>query len=185
MHSKHRLILATAIIFLFVAILPSQAAVYKHVDEQGNVSYSDVPSKKDEKPVKVEEPMTFTPDPATRSSSSSETEKKPAEKPVEYQSLSIISPANDAAVRSNSGDVTIQLSLAPELQRKHYIIVILDGAKVHEGSSTSVTLTNLDRGTHTISAQVQDAREKTLLASDPISFHLQRAAVGRPTAGPR
>ena len=123
--------------------------------------------------------MTFTPDPATQSSSSSETEKKPAEKPVEYQSFTIMSPANDEAVRSNSGDVTIQLSLLPELQKKHYIIVILDGAKVHEGSSTSVTLTNLDRGTHTISAQVQDARENTLLASDPITFHLQRAAVGR------
>jgi len=52
---------------------------------------------------------------------------------------------------------------------------VLDGSRV-EGLSptaTSATLDNLDRGEHTLAAQVSDATGNTLITSAPVTFYVR------------
>ena len=162
---------------LGLVVLPLTAAVYKNVDEAGNVTYSDEPQKKGDQPVSLPEPTVVEIAPAPKSSTSSEGQRKPAqEKAVKYDSVEIVSPANDETIRSNSGDITVQVSSSPALQGSHLYVIMMDGAKVHESAASSVTLTNVDRGSHTVVAHIQDEKEQFLASSNPITFHLLRAS---------
>jgi hypothetical protein len=159
------------------------AAVYKSVDKDGNVIYSDVPEKKDQKPIKVEEPMTFESQPArrttaeSRSESGEESGRKAKPAPTDYESLAITQPGPDQAIRSNSGDITVQVSASPVLQKDHVYVIYVDGSKVHEGTANSVNLTNQSRGSHTISAEVRDEQGNVLISSGSMTFHLLRHSV--------
>lgn len=153
------------------------AAVYKHVDEEGNVTYADEPQKKGDKPISLPEPTTIKITPAPKSSTSSEGKSASEKKTVSYESVEITNPANDQAIRSNSGDITIQINSSPPLQGNDLYGVFLDGAKIQESAAPSVTLTNLDRGSHTAVVHILDENGQTLVTSSPITFHLLRASV--------
>jgi hypothetical protein len=84
-------------------------------------------------------------------------------------------------VRENAGNVTIITQVDPELKTGHRIRVLLDGAPEQEGPQTSFLLTNVDRGTHAVSAEIVDDSGNVLLASSASVFHLLRAVAPRPT----
>jgi hypothetical protein len=153
------------------------AQVYKHVDKEGNVTYTDEPQKKGDQPISLPEPTTIKIAPAPKSSTGEGSRISAKQKAIQYDSVEIISPNNDEAIRSNSGDITIQISSSPALQGNHLYVVFIDGAKAQQSAASSVTLTNLDRGSHTASIRIQDESEQTLATSSPITFHLLRASV--------
>lgn len=169
------LLISTITLTINATLLSAQ--VYKHVDEEGNVTYSDAPQKKGDKPVSLPEPTTIKIQPAPKLSIGEGDVKPVQDKSINYDSVEIVSPANDESIRSNSGDITIQISSSPALQRNHLYVVLIDGNKAQESAAGSVTLTNLDRGSHTVLIQIQDENEKTLATSSPITFHLLRASV--------
>jgi hypothetical protein len=153
------------------------AQVYKHVDEAGNVTYSDAPQKKGDQPISLPEPTTIKIPPTPKSSSSEGSRKAATAKTIKYDSVAIVTPANDESIRSNSGDVTVQFTSSPPLQGSHLYVVFVDGAKKQESAATSVNLTNLDRGSHTAIVHIQDEKEQTLATSAPVTFHLLRQSV--------
>lgn len=155
---------------------PVFAEVYKHVDEKGNVSYSDVPQKKGDAPISLPEPTTYKSDRAPKSSTG-EGRKKPAPKIVQYDSVVIAAPENGATIRSNTGDIAVQISSTPALQSSNVYVVFLDGNKIQESPAASVTLTNVDRGSHTISVQIHDDKAQVLANSEPVTIHLFRQSV--------
>ena len=141
--------------------------VYKTVDENGNVIFTDKPSEEAET-IKIQELENTigNPNPA---------KYKPSPAKIEgfsYKSFTVTSPANGAGVRSNNGNVSISLSLEPALNRGHKIIISLDGKQI--GTGLSASLQNVDRGTHSISAKVIDSEGKSLISTSS-SFSLLRA----------
>lgn len=94
-----------------------------------------------------------------------------------YDVLSIIAPKADQAIRANDGDVTLMLDIKPKLQKGHSIVVFLDGKQVSNGPSRAVNLTNLDRGTHQVQAEVRDAHNSSLISSSGVSFTVLRHSV--------
>jgi len=154
------------------------AQVYKHVDEKGNITYSDVPQKKGDKPISLPEPTTYKPD-APKSSIDNDKNKSAIPKTIQYELVAITSPANDATVRSNSGDISVQISSNPALQGDSVYVVFLDGSEIQRSSAASLTLTNVDRGSHTVSVEIQDSNDQVLVASEPVTFHLFRHSVVR------
>jgi hypothetical protein len=147
------------------------------VDEEGKVTYSDEPQKKGDKPISLPEPTTIKITPAPKSSTSSEGKSSAKKKAVTYESVEITNPTNDQALRSNSGDITIQISSSPPLQGNDVYGLFLDGAKIQESAAPSVTLTNLNRGSHTAVVHILDENGQSLATSPPITFHLLRASV--------
>ena len=165
---------------LFLIVLLSfnaSAEMYKWVDEDGNIVYSDTPKEGAEE-VKVPELITT---PAIKVDKPKKTEdKKPEEQPKPYKKFSIASPENDAIVRDNTGNITLALDIEPALQTQfgHSISYLLDGSVVAKNlKSSSYTYTNIDRGSHNLSAVLKNKQGKTIKTTRPITVHLKRHSI--------
>ena len=156
-------------VFLLVFINVSIAeTIYKSVDESGNVIFTDKPSEEAEK-VKIQELENTigNPNPGKYRPAAPKQEEA-----FSYKSFSVSSPENGAGIRSNNGNVSISLSLEPELNPGHKVIISMDGKEI--GTGLSVSLQNVDRGTHSISAKVVDGNGKSFITTSS-SFSLLRA----------
>lgn len=168
------------IAFLLLLLLPAASAsadLYKWKDEQGNTVYGDNPPKH----VKAER---LTPPPLSTYPGSTAGAQKPAAtvRPAEgkddvlYRQLSIASPGHDEAIRSNSGEVTVQVRSDPPLDTAagHKIRVYLNGRSMATQPASTFTLTEVERGTHLLYAEVLDNAGKSLRKSEIVQFHLLR-----------
>jgi hypothetical protein len=157
-----------------------QADVYKSVDENGEVIFSDQPTPNAQR-MKLPELPTYKAQPVPGFSSS----PKPAPAASPYDSLKIVAPENDATIRDNQGVVRVQVALEPPLMSKqgHKIQFYLNG-EPHgmPVATTSISFSNLDRGTYTLTTSVVDASGAVLMTSDPVVFHLHRESVLNPNS---
>jgi hypothetical protein len=167
MYAKQMRLFISLFLVLFAGCLLAET-VYKTVDEDGNIIFTDKPSEEAEE-IEIQKLETIeNPNPPRYTPPKQAEEKLP-----QYKSLTVTSPENGAGIRSNNGNVTISLSLEPALSRGHKIIILMDGKEV--GSGTSVSLQNVDRGTHSINAKVVDANGETLISTSS-TFSLLRVS---------
>ena len=160
-----RIIIITCILFS----TSIQSQVYRSVDKDGNVVYSDEPSQGAQE-VEVKELETVR---SLELPSQPDSRKKPEPAPA-YSHIEIINPADDTPLRDNAGNVEVIISLAPELRNGHSMVLYLDGQEYAKGRLTSFKLENIDRGTHQLRASVVDAQDRQQIATKTTTFHLQR-----------
>ena len=151
--------------------------IVKYTLKNGEVIYSDTPPPEAAtgEDVTVEPLQTFSTPPAPRLEESTGREDEPEE--VGYEEFKVTSPENDTTIRDNGGNVHVSLSLSPGLQSGHSIEIFMDGQAIGSGSSTSLTLADVDRGTHTVRATVKDAEGKDVVRSNSVIFHLRRGGL--------
>lgn len=170
----------TLLILLLLIGNTAHAEVYKRTNPDGSVEFTDVPSKQEEKPVPVNPMNTFKapPAPALRS-----TPKPKASEDKKYTAISITSPANEASIRNNAGNITVNVSLEPALQPGHKLVLLVDGtskpasddATKDDGSTPgNFELSNIDRGSHSLVAQVLNEEGETMISSTPVTVYLHR-----------
>jgi hypothetical protein len=150
------------LLMLMLAVGAAQAGkVYKYTLSNGDVVYSDKPPPADQaEEVKLEPLQGFSlPAPPPLEDSTAKAEEPV---PVGYTEFKVTSPINDQTIRDNGGNVSVILSLTPGLQGGHSIEVMMDGQSIGSGSGTSVTLTEVDRGTHTVQASIKDNAGKEI-----------------------
>jgi hypothetical protein len=183
---------------------PAEAAtrIYRTVDEDGNVVFTDVPPRPGEpgEAVELGEGTTFSspppssppPQPAAQvrledwlsGAEAGNDEGENAAAP--YHSLRIVAPADDEGLRDNAGNVTVRAELVPDLRAGHVLQLYMNGALVQSvRTGSTFQLTEVDRGTHTIEVRVVDAGGTDLIRSEPSTFHLQRRSVLLQPARPR
>ena len=190
MNAKH-LILALAGAFVFSAGNVS-AQLYKSVDEQGNIVYSDTPTPGAEEltppPLSTVKSRPKAVDtPAAETQAADESGDEPVKKaPTKYTKFDIVQPKNDATIWDNTGAVPVAIQLEPPLDvaNGHSIWVYVDGkAVVRKSQSLVQPLSNIDRGTHKIRAEIRDENRKTLKRTKNVTVHLKRASA-IPRSGP-
>ncbi|WP_081869670.1 DUF4124 domain-containing protein [Endozoicomonas numazuensis] len=172
------------IIFSLLLVLPlsgQSSEIYKTVDNNGNVTFTDSPgANKKAEPVELP-PITSIP--------SSPTSSQPAVKQLDdqkgdiYPTFTITEPANDSTVRDN-GNFTVNVSLKPRLTVGHTLSLSVDG--VQQGKpqrNTQFKLQNIDRGTHQLSVAILNRNGKTLKTTRS-TVHVQRTVVRPPTPAP-
>jgi hypothetical protein len=165
----------------FVSSSGLSAAVYKSVDSQGNVVYTDEPGG-DAKPVKLP-PLSTVPAPRYKSSTQSPMDLEPSAV-ANYQKISIVSPTQDATLRDNTGAVPVDVVVEPALNSVagHRFRYYLDGqAQGKPTESGQISFANLDRGSHTVEAAVVDNAGRELIRSGSVQFFLHRQSVNFPT----
>jgi len=169
------------LLILFISLSLSAVAapkVYKKVNPDGSVEYSDVPQDETAEPIKLKplQSITLPPLPAT-SSQPAPVEK---EKPFKYKSIRIISPQDDEPIRSNNGDFTANAELTPGLQSdlEHHLQWFMDGKALPGANSLTLNLKNVDRGTHQLQLRVIDFDNRTVIETPSISFHILRVSLG-------
>ncbi|MDH3343592.1 MAG: DUF4124 domain-containing protein, partial [Gammaproteobacteria bacterium] len=96
-------------LILLLVSLSIQAEIYRGVDEEGEVFYSDKELPNSE--------LIPTPTPNAISMPKPEPKKPAAEvkQANQYKSFRIVSPANDATFKDNAGNLTVSLSIEPDL----------------------------------------------------------------------
>jgi len=176
----NRILLILMLVLLFPVF--SGAAVYQGKDEKGNIVFSDKQIK-DGKEVKIRKPAVFkfNKDNSQKGKLTPEQplgEIKPRVlEPKKYTTLEIVSPEHDASFRDNMGNVQLKLDIDPPLQSKfeHLFKVKLDGKLINkEWKSSSISITNIDRGTHAVQVLIYGKNDELLKTSNQVTFHLQR-----------
>lgn len=168
-----------ALLLLLVFVLPAVAAdkVYKRVNPDGTVEYSDQPFDGSEE-LQLEEA------PAIKFEKSPSIGFKPSTRQDQdngdLYSVNITSPGNDETIRDNTGNVTLQGQVEPGLRGGHRLRWVMDGEPL-SASGQSVSLTNVDRGTHTVRLEVVNQHDEVIASSDSITFHLLRYSVKQPS----
>jgi hypothetical protein len=161
------------------------------------VTFSDSPPGKGEKgeAVEVREPMSFEPPPTPSAGSGEDWQwdmtnnPEAEEEAFAYTGISVIAPAYDEGVRENSGTVTVVMGVDPGLRPGDVIEVLLDGQPVATAGGNQVTLSEVERGTHSLLARVVDPGGAVMIESEVSTFHMLRymplTAPNRPKPTPK
>ncbi|BDY03043.1 DUF4124 domain-containing protein [Ferrimonas sp. YFM] len=157
------------LLLLLLLCASAQAAIYRWVDDNGVAHYSDLP------PHGQAQPVTITPGSQVswRTLSPQRQAQPQAEAVVPGYSLAILSPQQDATVRSNEGKLTIRLATEPKPAPDHSLQLLIDG-QAHQVTGSRLTLANLDRGSHQLQAIIVDQQGALLAQSPPVTVHLHR-----------
>ena len=181
----------TLLLTLALATSASAATkIYRVVDADGNVIFTDVPPEQRRGSEQTSEVVDVPPANAYDSpdrrrddtgrdlwivDDPNAEQGETTDAPVAYSEVVVLSPAADEAVRANDGTIFISGAVRPELGEGHQVQLTLDGAVHSRSDSAQFTLTNMDRGTHTISLSVVDQNGAVLAGSPTHSFHVLRA----------
>ena len=177
------------LVMVFLLSLSARAEVYRSVDEDGNVIFSDQPSPGAEK-IKLDKIQTI--DAPRVKPLQTDSGNKKAETDEAYKDVAIRVPANEESISANDGNLTVNVSVTPALQTKkgHQVALFLDGKEMARGTDTQLQLSNIDRGTHKLTAAVIDENGSEIKRSDTIQFTIHRhsvqhpeSTVGRPATG--
>lgn len=169
--------------FLILSLLAGSAqaaTVYRWVDEDGKVHYSDSPRPGAER-IELRKPNVYSA-PKNLPKIESETETDPGADETIYQRFSITSPEPDSAFWDNQGNFMLRLALEPGLDAAagHRIRVYLDGEPQGTTRNLQWRFTGVNRGTHSVSAEVIDASGEGVIRTESVSFHLHQQSVNLP-----
>ncbi|UCC56702.1 MAG: DUF4124 domain-containing protein [Gammaproteobacteria bacterium] len=171
------------LLFLIFTCATASAQVYRRTGPDGQVYFSDRPGPDAEKvDVTPAQAISLPPVPEqadTTAQPGTGTPGQQEEAASLYTEFNIVSPASEEAVRANDGNVTVQLSLQPELATGHTITLKIDGEDgkgTRSADSMAIELNNLSRGRHSVEAMVIDDQGRVLIQAGPVSFHVLRVA---------
>ncbi len=172
-------------ILILLALFACQvnAEIYKSINADGEVVYSDTPTKGAET-VKMPALPTYTPPPVPTSSTAP---VQAPEKKEYYETFAFVSPANEETVRNNLGVMNIDAKLTPPLQARlgHRVQFYLNGDPYGKPvGKTSMTISNLDRGEYTLSAAVLASDGTALITTDDVVVFMKRHSILNPPNAP-
>ncbi len=172
----------------FMIATMADAAIYKKVDADGNVSYSDIPDKTAE--VVTVKPLTTVA--ALSADKIAQTlNESPAQTPTQTQaqtaapskvqdySLTIVSPQADQTFQRMVDAISASVAVQPELRNGDHVQLAVDGQKPVDGMSLQIPEGQLERGEHTLKAKIISGKGQ-LLVEKAVSFF-----VLQPTAHPQ
>ena len=152
------------------------AQVYKHVDENGKVTFTDRPAANSER-IEVRAPNTLAAPPEIEYAT--EPKKEPVVASQSY-TLEITSPANETVIPNGPGNFSVSASVSPGLQGGTQLQLLIDGEPRGEPQQgTSWALTNVYRGAHQLVVVALDGNGKGVGESDPITVYVFRPSINR------
>jgi hypothetical protein len=164
-----------AVLVLPVAVYGQQ--IYKTVDENGNVVYTDQKPSDDAEPIPLPE-LTVV-DPVDIGNPSAADDDEPDVRTIE---MSITSPLADEIIVNTGYRVEVRVELDVELPRGAQIVYRVDGEERLASRERSVTIEEVFRGPHTVSAELRTADGRVIARAEPVSFFMrqQSALYNRP-----
>ncbi|MCG9697868.1 DUF4124 domain-containing protein [Shewanella sp. Isolate11] len=168
------------LITIMLLTASASATVYKWVDKDGKVHYSDTPVENSqtvefksstENNIKLPPPVVLPNSP----------KGQPQDEQAPYQ-ISITSPYEEETLRDNNGEITITASIEPELATRHKLVLLMDGKRVGVPQSNAIfKLENVDRGEHVFEIHAIAQNGKQLASTPPRTVFLHRAIINSAT----
>lgn len=165
----------------------ANAKTYRWVDAQGVVHYSDSPRPGSSNPEaqEIEIPTANVvksrrPRPTPASTRSVSQSRDEASAPLEaYSALRVVTPTEGDTLWNIGGTLNVSVQLTPALRPGHGVLFLLDGKQATDGpvTGTSVTLREVYRGEHRLTAIVRSTDGQDLITSAPVRFFVRQRAV--------
>ena len=157
------------------------AQVYKSVDENGNVVYSDQPPAPGAKPMEmpeisvVEAPAgaPLAPEGAATGEAAEQTLSLRDLRRM-YRDFAITRPAQEEYIQGTGNAVMISWGMREPPQPGMMVIPIIDGTEMPPVNAFSITLEEVVRGEHVVSARLVDAEKRTIANADPVTFFMRQ-----------
>ena len=173
-----------ALLIVLALPLPLAAQVYKYTDEKGQVHYTDKPPTKGAKPANLPPLHTYKPLEASGASEAGGPATAEPAKPAAAAGgfeVRIVSPVADQTNRDASGTLQVSVAVSPALPDGYMLAYYVDGAMNGDPTpSTSATLSEVERGQHSISAAVLDPDGVEVARSAPVTVFLRQPTVKNP-----
>ena len=92
--------------------------------------------------------------------------------------MRIVAPDPESTVHDNNGNLAVAVSVSPPLRAAtgDTLTLLLDGKVAASGSLRHFELQGIDRGSHTLQAQVNAADGTVLISSSQVIFHMRHAS---------
>ncbi|HLJ39615.1 MAG TPA: DUF4124 domain-containing protein [Steroidobacteraceae bacterium] len=173
------------IVFTLLSLAASVAlatTVYKWVDDNGVVHYSDQPHPNAQK-LQVEGVQTYSSRGASVPAPAGSSSETRAESDRTYQGCAIAQPLNQQSL-PNAQSVFIRVATDPVPRPGDRIYIMLDGQGLNGGEATgmSFNVTPIERGAHTVAAQVRDGSGQILCQTPAVTFYVQQPNLFSPGA---
>jgi hypothetical protein len=176
-------------LFLALAAMPLAAEVYKVIDEDGNVSYTDKPPGDGSKPIELQ-PISVVEAPVYESKPKPAVEDEDGE-PLSlralrgmYRDFAIVAPQSEESIWHPDAPITVAWSTGTPLQTGMKANVSVDGKLQANTTDRVVPVANLERGEHTVTAELTNERNQSVATANPIVFFVRRPGLnnnrGRP-----
>jgi hypothetical protein len=170
-----RLLILFPVVVAVATIVSNSSAepIYRVVDEQGRVIYTDSPPSH-EKSEQIKLPKTNT-QPAVVPRPQLDKGTSIATSDARYSTIAITQPVENATIPPGQLDVIIQIELVPQLQPGHLIKLYHNNVPIGmPEAATSYSLGNLFRGQHQVRAEILNANGKMVAKTQTVTFHVKR-----------
>jgi hypothetical protein len=183
--------LVVAALFIALAANPLAAEVYKVVDKDGNVTFTDQPPGDGTKPMElaplsvVETPVYETQVEAAAKAKAGEDEPLSSRELRKlYRDFSIVAPQSEESVWHPDAPVTVAWSTGRPLVQGMEVSVSVDGKLIASTTDTIVPVANLERGEHRVTAELKDSNNQKIASAEPVVFFVRRPSVNTVRARP-
>jgi len=169
------------VLLIFLCPTFTFAAIYKHVDALGNVTYTDTPptDSPNDAPVTLPPLQTYTPKPSQLPGNppAIPAESNPAE---HYQTLVITAPTAEQSIYPGDNNLNLSAAVTPALGQNDVVQWFVDGQPVGaQSAALTQTVTLQDRGSHAVTVEIRAPNGDVLMQSDPVTVNMQKASLLR------
>jgi len=182
--------LATTMLAIGLALwagLPFVAAaqdIYKTVDENGNVVYTDQKPSEDAEPITLKELSVVEPTRIGDMQVVAAGDESADDAEVDYQ-LKIVSPTDEQVIWNTAYVLDVTVSVGRQLPAGAQFVYRVDGQTRATSQQLSVSIEEVWRGEHNLAVELRNADNAVLDTAGPIVFYMKQGAPQlRPNAGP-
>ncbi len=177
MNTAKALLLAT---LLALVAAGASAQIYRVVDEDGRVTYTDTPPADEdcqEAGKRTSEELSL---PAINIQPGTEAAPRESsddgdDEDTGYRHVAIAAPEDDTTIPPGQLEVSVQVTMEPELKPGHSVLLHYNNEPHGEPTtSTSFVLSELIRGSYPIRAEILDQEGTVVAASEPVTIHVKR-----------
>ena len=178
---RNLLITASALTYLLAGSL-AYAEVYKTVDKNGRVTYTDVPpANTDAKPVELKT-INNIPAPAAIPTDNLNTNNINPQTSSEYQ-VQILAPENGKTLLVDERSISVSVSLSVNLKDGDLFAYKLDGAAVGNSRENTYIIAEPPRGEHILTVDIVNKEGVSLAQSNTVTVFVMRP-LSKPEATP-
>lgn len=189
--SKGMIRTLAASVFLLLPLAAIQAGeIYKVVDEEGNVTFTDQRPNAGATPMdlpelSVIESTVEVPETPTVNAQSETQAPTPRELRKQFRDFRITQPQQEETFWGTANTVVVSWGSSQPIPPDMGVVLYVNGEGQRAPATGGVTLT-LDRGEHQVYAELRDARNRRIVTTETVTFFVKQHSVNfnRPAATP-
>lgn len=147
----------------------SNQTIYQWQSSDGELHFSDQPHPGAKK-IEIQEAKPYQPLKIKKTKPFKKEIKK-----INYERFEVQSPTNNETIRNGTGQIIITLKVTPKLMEDHYFLYVMDDKEVGSlQKKNTLKLSNIDRGSHVIKAQLVDSNKNIIATTQSITVYMHR-----------